>query len=307
MGNNQNQPIRRYNKQFMELLQAVVEKRALFRDFFVGGTIEALDGVQHNETAFSVKTSDIPVVVSEYNTDPNVGMGTGTANSSRFGEITEIIYEDEDVPYRWVWNFHEGIDRATVNQDFNVAIADRLALQAEARVEKFNQEHSWFISQSASEAFDLEVYNDDAVNKLFNDMRKHFVNNKVRNNLTRVAKVSPDLYAYLVDNKLATTAKHSSANVDTGEIYQYKGFLLEEFAETDFQEGDIAYAYATGIAKAFTGINTARTIESHDFDGVQLQGHGKAGEYIPEQNKIAVVKATFDGSDGDAGGGGVEG
>lgn len=290
MAENQNQAIRRYELQFKELLQAVIETQAVFRDFFVGGTIEALDGVQYKDKAFTVKVSDIPVVLSEYNTDANVGMGTGTASSSRFGDITEVTYEDEDVNYRWFWNFHEGIDRATVNQDFNVAVADRLALQAESRVDKFNQEHSYFISQSASEAIELNAWTTKAVNELFNKMKAHFVNKKIRKSLTKVAKITPELHSYLVDNELATTAKHSSANVDAGTIYQYKGFILEEIAETDFQEGEIAYAYATGIAKAFTGINTARTIEATDFDGVQMQGHGKAGEYIPDQNKVAVVK-----------------
>lgn len=294
MANNQNQAIRRYEAEFKELLEAVVETQAVYRDFFVGGTIEALDGVQHNEKAFSVKTSDIPVVVGNYDTDPNVAFGSGTANSSRFGEMTEVIYQDEDVDYRWDWAIHEGIDRATVNQDFNTAIADRLALQAEAKTDEFNKEHSWFISQSASETFELEEATTKAVNSVFNKMRSHFVNKKVRRNLTKVAKVHPDLYSFLIDNELATTAKHSSANVDAGTIYQYKGFILEEVAETDLQEGEIAYAYATGIAKAFTGINTARSFEAHSFDGVALQGHGKAGEYIPEQNKVAVVKVTGD-------------
>jgi len=48
-----------------------------------------------------------------------------------------------------------------------------------------------------------------------------------------------------------------------------------------------------GIGKAFTGINTARTIESEDFDGVALQGAGKAGEFILPDNKKAVVKAVL--------------
>ena len=60
-----------------------------------------------------------------------------------------------------------------------------------------------------------------------------------------------------------------------------------------FQEGEIAYIYIPNIAKAFTGINTARTIESEDFDGVALQGAGKAGEFIIEDNKKAVVKVTL--------------
>lgn len=292
MAENQNQPVRRYESTFREYLEAVVENQAVFRDFFVGGTIEALDGVQFKDKAFSVKVSDIPVVLGEYNTDPNVGMGTGTANSSRFGEITEVTYEDEDVDYRWIWSFHEGIDRATVNQDFDTAVADRLALQAEAQIDKFNQEHSYFISQSASETLELTEWTDDAVNALFNKLKAHFVNKKIKRSLRKVAKVTPELHSYLVDHKLATTAKNSSANVDTGELYQYKGFQLEEIAETEFQENDIIYAYASGIAKAFTGINTARTVEAIDFDGVHMQGHGKAGEYIPEQNKVAVVKVV---------------
>ena len=49
---NQNQPVRSYQPQFKQSLQAVFRTQAYFRDFFVGGEIEALDGVQHNETAF---------------------------------------------------------------------------------------------------------------------------------------------------------------------------------------------------------------------------------------------------------------
>src|SRR5690625_6504641 len=65
---------RSYQPQYKELLQAVFKHEAYFRDFF-GGEIEALDGVQHNENAFYVKTSDIPVVVRNYDTDPDTAMG----------------------------------------------------------------------------------------------------------------------------------------------------------------------------------------------------------------------------------------
>src|SRR5690625_2520756 len=145
---NNNQAARSYQPQFKELLQAVFQNRAYFRDFF-GGNIEALDGVQHNENAFNVKTSDIPVVVGTYDKGANVAFGTGTANSTRFGDRTEIIYTDTPVPYTWEWAIHEGIDRHTVNNDFNAAIADRLDLQAQAKIRKFNQQHSEFISDSA--------------------------------------------------------------------------------------------------------------------------------------------------------------
>ena len=122
-GENNNQAVRRYTKEFKDLMQAVFQSRAFFGDFF-GGGIEALDGVQENQTAFSVKTSDIPVAVGTYSTDANTAFGTGTGKSSRFGNRTEIIYTNADVPYSWGWNFHEGIDRNMVNNDFNTAVAD---------------------------------------------------------------------------------------------------------------------------------------------------------------------------------------
>ena len=61
---------------------------------------------------------------------------------------------------------------------------------------------------------------------------------------------------------------------------------VEEYMEIDF--GD---EYNAGIKD----INTARTIESEDFDGVALQGAGKAGEFILPDNKKAVAKATTPG------------
>ena len=71
-GENNNLAVRSYQKEFKELLQAVYQKQAYFREFF-GGGIEALDGVTHNKTAFSIKTSDIPVVIgTEYNKGKDV-------------------------------------------------------------------------------------------------------------------------------------------------------------------------------------------------------------------------------------------
>lgn len=290
-GNNNNQAVRSYQKEFRQLLQAVFQSRAYFRDFF-GGGIEALDGVQHNTTAFSVKTSDIPVVVgSTYNKDENTGFGTGTSKSTRFGERKEIIYVDTDVPYTWEWVYHEGIDRFTVNNDFNAAIADRLDLQAQAKIAQFNKKHGAFISTSAGHTEKIATINDANVLKLFNALSNHYVNKEVVG--TKVAKVNPELYNAIVDHPLATTGKHSGANVDQNSILMFKGFQIEEIPEAMFQENEVAYTYVTGVGKAFTGINTARTIESEDFDGVALQGAGKAGEYILPDNKPAVVKVTL--------------
>lgn len=287
---NQGKAARSYQPQFKELLQAVFRKQAYFSDFFTGG-LEALDGVQHNQTAFMVKTSDIPVVVgSTYNKGANVGFGTGTGNTTRFGPRTEIIYTDTPVNYSWEWTFHEGIDKHTVNNDLNAAVADRLDLQAQAKVKVFDDAHSKFIASVAGHTEALEDYTPDKVLALFNKLSKYFVNIEAIG--TKVAKVKPELYNAILDHPLTTSAKSSSANIDENGIVKFKGFFINEIPETKLQAGDAAYVYVQGVGKAFTGINTARTIESEDFDGVALQGAGKAGEFILDDNKKAVVKVT---------------
>lgn len=293
-GENNDSSVRTYQKDFKGLLQAVFKKQSYFADFF-GGGLEALDGVQHNETAFYVKTSDIPVVFGDaYNKDAATAFGAGTGNSSRFGERTEIIYTDTPVPYSWNWVFHEGIDRHTVNNNFEVAVADRLDLQAQAKTQKFNAMHSKFIAESAGHSESLTAYTADAVLALFNALSKYFIN--IHAVGEKVAKVNADLYNAIVDHPLTTSAKGSAANIDNNGILKFKGFIIEEIPDDVMQENCVAYAYIRGVAKAFTGINTARTIESEDFDGVALQGAGKAGEYIPADNKKAVVKVTGAGA-----------
>src|SRR5690606_28603464 len=278
---------------------AVLRTQAYFRDFF-GGQIEALDGVQYNENAFYVKTSDIPVVVNTYNTDPDVAFGTGTANSTRFGPRTEIIYTDTPVPYTWGWAFHEGIDRHTVNNDFQAAIADRLDLQAQAKIKQFNAQHSEFISSVAGHSESISDYTDAEVTALFDALYAHYLDNEVIG--TKVARVNAQLYNVIVNGGLAVKEKGSSVGIDRNEVYMFKDFVIDPLPAHLFQEDEVAYTYVPGVAKAFTGINTARTIESEDFDGVALQGAGKAGEFILDDNKLAVAKVTFSGS-----GGGVEG
>lgn len=293
-GDNNDLPARTYQKEFKQLLQAVFKKQSYFADFF-GGEIEALDGVQENETAFYVKTSDIPVVVgSEYNKDANTAFGTGTGKSSRFGERTEVIYKDTPVNYTWEWVFHEGIDRHTVNNEFESAIADRLELQARAKTATFNTHHGKFISDSAVETKTLPDFTADNVLKLFDDLSAYF--NNIEAVGTKVAKVNSSLYNAIVNHPLMTTSKNSAASVAENEVTKFKGFLVEEVPDGLFQTNECCYAYIAGVGKAFTGINTARTIESEDFDGVALQGAGKAGEYILPDNKKAVAKASVTGA-----------
>lgn len=294
---NQNLAARSYQPQFKELLQAVFRKQSYFGDFF-GGGIDALDGVQHNENAFYVKTSDIPVVVGTYSTDPDVAFGSGTSDSNRFGERTEIIYTDTPVPYTWGWSFHEGIDRHTVNNSLDAALADRLELQAQAKTQQFNRRHSTFISGVAAEIKPLASYGPDDVLAIFNALAAYYVNIEAIG--TRVAKVNTSLYNAIVDHPLVNTTKNSAVNIDENGILRFKDFLIQAIPDSMFDVASThpvaAYTYITNVGKAFTGINTARTVEHPDFDGMALQGAGKAGEFILDDNKVAVAKVEYTGA-----------
>src|SRR5699024_11602246 len=99
-------------------------------------------------------------------------------------------------------------------------------------------------------------------------------------------------YISINNHPITTTEKHSSFNIYTNVLLTFKGFVIKEVPETKFQEGELAYTSITGVGKQFTGINTTRTIESEDFDGVAFQGAGKAGEFILPANKKAVIKVV---------------
>lgn len=290
--NNNYQAAQAFSLQFKEMLPAVFQAQAYFGEFF-GGSIEVLDGVSNNETAFYVKTSDIPVVIQDYDTGANVAFGTGTSNSSRFGELHEITYSNTPVPYDWTWAFHEGLDRFTVNNGLEQAVADRLDLQAQRMVKMFNEHHGKFISDNAIESVELAEATSDKDKELlnlFNELSKHYVNvNAVGD---RIANVNTDLYNRIVDHPLTTTAKNSTTNIDENGVVRFKGFTIRETPDELFEDGEVAYVYIANIGKAFTGINTTRTIDAIDFDGVQLQGAGKAGQFMLDDNKKAVLKVT---------------
>lgn len=287
-GDNNDQAARSYQLEFKKMLKVVFKKLAYFADFF-GGGIEALDGVQENETAFYVKTSDIPCVVGDgYKKETKLGTG------SRFGEMTEVIYQNTPVNYSWSWNWHEGIDRHTVNNDFDAAIADRIELQAREKTQKFNKKHGAFISASAGHTENLASFAADDVLALFNALSAYYTNIEAVGELK--AKVIPALYNAIVDHPLTTSAKGSGANIDTNGILKFKDFAIEKIPEKMFAEGECCYTYIPGVGKAFTGINTARTIDAIEFDGKAFQGAGKAGEYILPDNKKAVCKVTITGA-----------
>ena len=243
-GDNNNMAARSYSKEFKELLQAVFAQQSYFGDFFAGG-LEALDGIQQKDKAFSVKTSDVPCVVRTgsledggtpaYDVGANVAFGSGTGKTSRFGERTEIIYVDEDVPYTWDWVIHEGIDRHTVNNDFDSAVADRLELQAQKKVANFNAKHGAFISAQAGKTItkDAAVTRDN-VGDLFNELHAYYVNIGAVGTLK--AKVTPEIYAAIVDTGLMTSAKGGTVSEDNQIVNRFKNFEIEEIPSALFAE-----------------------------------------------------------------------
>lgn len=280
-----------YTKQYAGMLPNIFEAKSAYLRVF-GGNIQTLQGAEADEDFLKLKISDTDVVIQDYSTDGNVAFGTGTGNSNRFGPRKEVKSVDLQVPFDTPLAIHEGIDNFTVNDIPDQVVAERLALHAVAWAEHYDKAMLKTISENASETLTGEL-SEEGVTNLFADARKIFVNNKVSRNIAWVAYVTADVYNFLVDSKLATTAKNSNANIDTQTLYQFKGFLLEELSDDKFESGEHAYFVADNVGVAGLGIPVTRTIDSEDFAGVALQGAGKLGKYIPEKNKKAILKATL--------------
>lgn len=284
-GENNGLSARVYTKEFAELVASIYATEALFVEVF--GAFETKDGIAHNATAFSLKTSDIPVTVGTYSKNANVGMGTGTGSTSRFGNRTEIIYTDVDVEYSADWAIHEGIDRHTVNADLEGAVADRLELQAKAKVNAFNVEQAAYLVDGAT------ALTTGTIDALLNEANKKYIQLGVNPSLAKVAYLSADAYQAIVDGTGAVSSKGSSVNIDVNGVARYKGFILKPVADAILGSGVDLITCVAGSGKAFMGIETARTIESEDFDGVALQGAGKNGQFIPKDNFKAVFKGAM--------------
>lgn len=292
LNNNLGAP--QYTPQYRQALETVFGVRRAFDNALM--PLQLHEGIRHNAKAFTLKTNNTPVVIGTYDKGANVGMGTGTGKSNRFGDRTEVIYTDTDVPYDYELSIHEGLDITTVNNDLEAAVIDRLYLQSEAQVRKMNERHGEFISTNAGVAKVIPAALTSAdVLELFNDASTDITNLEVVVPVT--AYVAPDLFNAIVDNDLTTTSKGSTVNIDGNIINDFKGFRIEKlperyFAETDTKQ-DVAYFVPNGSILPFVGIELARAIESEDFAGVALQALAKGGTFIMDDNKKAVIKATL--------------
>lgn len=286
MAENQNQAVRRYEKEYKGILSTIFDVTKAFGG--VLAPIQITDGVQENAKAFSVKTNATPVVIGTYSTDANTAFGTGTGVGSRFGNMTEVIYQNEDVPYSYTLAIHEGLDRFTVNNDLDAAVADRLKLQSEAQTRDMNKKVGKFLSDNAGETENLADLQEETIKKLFNKAHTYIVNKEVKANMR--AYVRTEIYTAIVDMASNSTAKNSSVSIDENKQLKYKGFVLEETPEQYFPTGTVGIFAPDGVVIPFVGINTARTIAAAGFDGFQLQAASKGGNYILEDNKKAIIK-----------------
>ena len=284
--------IKLYTKQYAGMLPELFAKKSAFLRAF-GGTIQTLQGAEADANFLNLKTTDTDVVIQAYSTGAAVAFGAGTGNTNRFGARKEVKSTDTQVPFDTPLSIHEGIDNFTVNDIPEQVVAERLALHAVAWAENYDGVMSATISSSASATLTETELSETGVTNAFAEAHKKFVNNNVSNAVAWVAYVTADVYNFLIDSKLATTAKNSSANVDEQTLYKFKGFELVELPDAKFQTGDNVYFVADGVGVAGVAIPVARTMDSEDFAGVALQAAGKLGKYIPDKNKKAILKAKL--------------
>lgn len=283
--------IKYFTKQYAGMLPDLFAKKSAFLRSF-GGVLQVKDGVNENDTFMELKVSNTDVVIQNYSTDPNVGFGTGTGNTSRFGQRKEVKSVKKQVSYDAPLAINEGIDDFTVNDIKDQVIAERLALHGVAWAQRVDGLLGKLLSDSASETLTAKLSDEASVTKLFSDAHKKFVNNNVSTVVPWVAYVNADIYDLLIDSKLATTAKNSSANVDEQTLYKFKGFILSELPDAKFQSGEGAYFVADNVGVAGVGIQVTRAMDSEDFAGTALQAAAKYGKYLPDENKKAILKAT---------------
>lgn len=280
-----------YTKKYMTMLAKITETRSRFLRSF-GGQIQIFDGVSDSETMLYLKVNNTKAVIKSYDKGENVAFGTGTGSSNRFGQRTEIKSIDKTVPYEAPISIHEGIDNVTVNDVTEKVVAERLEENALAQTEYINELLAKALSDNASETINGQL-TEEGVTKVFSAAHKEFVNNKISKNVAWVAYVTSDVYDFLIDSKLATTAKNSSANIDDQTMYKFKGFVLEETPDEYFQTGEQVMFVADGVGIAGVGLQIVRTIDADDFYGVAIQGAGKYGKYIPDENKVGILKAKL--------------
>ena len=282
-----------YSKKYKQVVEKIFETKQYFFNTF-GGGLQVAEGAEYDKDFLHLKISPTNVVINKYDKGENVAFGTGTGNSNRFGPRQEIKSIDKAVPYDEPIAIHEGIDRFTVNDVPAQVLAERAALHAEKWIEYLNDYMSKILDTNAGVTKQAAM-TEEALIKLFFEARKEFVNKKVSKSRVWNAYVTPDIYDILINAKLTTTGKNSSANVDEQTLNKFKGFVLRELPEEYFQKNTQAIFVPDNIGVVGLGIETYRTIDASDFYGISIQGAGQLANYVPEDNKAAIIKAQIAG------------
>ena len=286
--NNNNLPVRVYTPQYTKVLSTIFGVQKAFAGALA--PIQTLDGVQHNTKAFMVKTNNTPVVVGTYNADSTKVFGAGTGLGSRFGELKEVVYQDAEVNYDYSLAIHEGIDRYTVNNDLNAAVADRLRLHSEAQTREMNKRIGKFLSANAGETKELAKLDETNIQKLFNQVNVYVTNTEI--NAPIKCYIRAQVYNAIIDMASTNKSKGSNINIDTNGLVKYKNIELIVVPEQYFENNVVAIFSPDGIVIPFIGIETARTVEAQEFDGVKLQAAAKGGTFVLDDNKKAIIKVT---------------
>lgn len=284
--NNQNRPALAFEKRFLKVLPSVFEVQRKFGRAF--SDLQVLDGIAENKTAMTVKTSDLAIVINQYDTTAIVDKKD---SNNRFGKLQEVIYANTDVEYDVPLSTNVLLDVATVNNDFDFAVADQLIKAAEAYTIEMNTADGKFFSDNAAITEELADLSDTETERVLNALSAEYINLEVAVDVTMY--VRPDLYGALVDSRLATTGKNSSVSIDENGLYWFKGFRIEPTPARYFVGDDVAYLVPDGVALPFIGISLARAIEDSKYAGLILQTLSKGGRYVLDDNKQAIAKVSL--------------
>ena len=163
-------------------------------------------------------------------------------------------------------------------------MADRLNLQAQAKTRLFNGKLGAYLVDSA--AADLGAVDD--VNKVFEAASERYTDLEVV--VPVRAYVTAEVYNAIIDHQLVTSYKGSAVNIDENGILRFRDIVITK-TPTRYMAGKAIIFAPDNIGRAFTGINVVRTIQSENFAGVALQGAGKAGQWISDDNRQAIFTA----------------
>lgn len=273
-----------YTDKLLMNLPSIFNAKTAFAAFMA--PLQSLDGVANGTKAFTVKRSATPVVINSYDDELDLNDG-----NSRFGKINEVKYGDLDVDYDFQDALNEAIDKFTVNADEQQAVADRHELQATAITRHTNVRFSKYANKVAGKSFTLADYSADNVAKLFDQMSAYFKNIEVDAKL--YAYVTPDLFNAMVALIQFKSLVGATVDVNNDQLVNYKGFVVQAEADRYFTSKDIAYVGAEKINIPFIGIEISRTIDSTDFAGQLLQTATRGGNYIHEDNRIALARVEL--------------